>query len=176
MSGQAAADGGAADRPVEEGIDAQAEGRWDEFEEFYRSTYAELVALLEVVRCDSAEAHAAAQYAYSAAWQQWDTVRLDRHGRSWVRRVALAAPARPWRRGIRPARDSGPSRLLAELHRLPLVQRHALVMRDMAGLEPESIAAEEGVTPATVERRLALAELALARALEARGFVGGEQP
>lgn len=164
--------------------------RQAEFDRFYQAAYPRLFAQLHAILGDCAQAHAAAQEAFTRAWRRWSTVRALPDPTGWVRRVAMHVRNPRWQRA--PAGRSGgepehvttmnhPPNLAVfdALSQLPAVQRRALVLHHMAGLSPEQIADEESTSESTIHARLAHGRLALAHRLHGdrrTGLHGGKDP
>ena len=103
------------------------------------------------------------QEALLRAWKDWGRVaRLD-DPQAWVRHVLHNLLISSWRRartrrlrgGSLRACEASPTDVghldvVAALRKLPLNQRRAIVLRTIAGLSAEDVAAELGTTEATV--------------------------
>ncbi len=150
------------------------------FGEFYRATYAGLVAELYAYTGDFGEAQEAAQEAYIRAWSRWRQINEYEQPGAWVRRVAYRIAVSQWRK-TRTAltswlRHGPPPQFVAEpdglsqdlikaLRCLPEKQRRALVMHHMGGLSIFEIAAIEEVAEGTIKARLSRGRVALAELL-----------
>jgi RNA polymerase sigma-70 factor (ECF subfamily) len=151
----------------------------DSFTEFYRATYAGLVAQLYAYCGDRGDAQDAAQEAYARAFIRWRQVSEANDPRAWVARVGYHLVINRWRRAGAAARalvrhgpppsvpepDPGLADTVAALRRLPEAQRRALTMFYLGGFSVLDIAAVEGVPEGTVKARLSRGRQALAAAL-----------
>jgi RNA polymerase sigma-70 factor, ECF subfamily len=151
----------------------------DGFSDFYRATYASLVAQLYAYCGDRGEAQDAAQEAYARAWSRWHQVSAMADPRAWVVRVGYHLVISRWRRAAAAVRtlvrhgppapvpepDPGLADTVAALRRLPEPQRRALAMFYLGGFSVLDIAQLEGVPEGTVKTRLARGRRALATEL-----------
>ncbi|MGN6243747.1 MAG: SigE family RNA polymerase sigma factor [Motilibacteraceae bacterium] len=149
------------------------------FEEFYRATYAPLVAQLYSLTGDHAGAQDVAQEAFGRAWTRWDAVSGFENPGAWVRLVGHRLAVSRWRKArtalrslVRhgpPADAAGPGpdsvALVTALRRLPEAQRRALVLHHMGGRTVAEIATVENVAEGTVKARLFRGRQALAALL-----------
>lgn len=153
----------------------------DTFSEFYRATYAGLVAQLYAYCGDRADAQDAAQEAYARAFARWRHVSAMGEPRAWVARVGYNLVISRWRRAAVAARtlarhgppppepepDPGLADTVAALRRLPEAQRRALAMFHLGGFTVLDIARLEGVPEGTIKARLSRGRQALAAQLRA---------
>lgn len=128
--------------------------------------YARLVAQVYAVTLDSVEAHDVVQDAYSQAWREWDEVGSSADAEGWVRRVAVSATIRSWRRAaaeiglINPGRGLGGTAdprtryMIDTLARLAAAERRALVLNYGVGMSVAAIATFEGISRNAVHARL----------------------
>jgi RNA polymerase sigma-70 factor (ECF subfamily) len=132
------------------------------------ANYQRLVAQLYAITLDPGEAHDVVQDAYSRAWRSWVEVGRSPDPSAWIRRVAVRATMRSWRRvlarfgicrpkGVGEGADARTRALLAALGRLSPAERRAVVLFHMAGSSLEEIAALERVSVTLVQSRLAKA-------------------
>jgi len=146
------------------------------FAEFYRDTYAGLVAQLYAYTGNLGEAQDAAQEAYVRAWTRWRHVSTFDDPRAWVCRVGYNVAISRWRRARTalaalyrhgpassvPAPSSDLPDLVAALRQLPEPQRRAVVLFHMGGFGVAEIARMEEAPEGTVKARLARGRQALA--------------
>lgn len=150
------------------------------------ANYRRLVAQLYAITLDAAEAHDVVQDAYSRAWRDWAAISRSPDPTAWVRRVAVRATIRSWRRVLarigvrRPGSvgdgvDDRTGALLGALGRLSAAERRCVVLFHMAGVPLAEIAAVERLPRGTVQARLARARTAVSEVLGA-GTGSGDDP
>jgi RNA polymerase sigma-70 factor (ECF subfamily) len=135
----------------------------DDFDEFYAAHVRGLTVQLYASIGDLAEAQDIVQEAFCRAWPRWRELVGYDDPAAWVRRVAWNLAMSRWRRlrtaaGFlarqRPQYTDGPSpdrvALAAALARLPVAQRRALILYDLAGLTTAEVARECGAPESTV--------------------------
>ncbi len=140
----------------------------EQFDSFYLKTRRALVHQTFALTGDLAAAQRAVSDSYVSAWHHWRKVKAHEDPRDWVRPRAWAQAqrrhsARLWQR----TRDLSVEdrQVLDALHKLPLAERRALLMVELAGVPVDVAARELNVTQQTLERQLASASAALAPAL-----------
>ncbi len=151
--------------------------RW---EDVFAADYARLVVLVTAVCGSATDAEEAIQEAFVRALAHDSTGERINDPLAWLYRVARNVALSRFRRiavavkhaPVLHASDRTPSAddrvddrlyLLAELRRLPLPQREALVLFHMADWSIETIAQHQGVPTGTVKARLARGRAAIAR-------------
>jgi RNA polymerase sigma-70 factor (ECF subfamily) len=151
--------------------------RW---EDVFAAHYARLVVLVTAVCGSSADAEEAVQEAFVRALAHDGSDERINDPLAWLYRVARNVALSRFRRiavavkhaPVLHASDHTPSAddrvddrlyLMAELRRLPLPQREALVLFHMADWSIEAIAQQQGVPTGTVKARLARGRAAIAR-------------
>ncbi|HEX6247887.1 MAG TPA: hypothetical protein VFZ64_08465, partial [Nocardioidaceae bacterium] len=129
----------------------------EQFDSFYLKTRRALVHQAFALTGDLAAAQRAVRDAYVAAWHHWRKVTTHEDPRDWVRPRAWALAqrrhtARLWQK----TRDLPPAdrEVLDALHRLPVSERRALLMVDLAGVPLDVAARELNVTQVALERQL----------------------
>lgn len=155
-----------------------------DFDDYCARVSPALVAQLSLVVGNREDARDIVQEALLRTWREWERVRAYELPEAFTRRVAYNLATARWRRlqslerVTRLLSRDGGSRangfaedladeldLLAALRRLPIAQRQALVLHDVAGLSAEEIAGEMGVRGATVRSWLLRGRRRVARAL-----------
>jgi RNA polymerase sigma-70 factor (ECF subfamily) len=150
----------------------------DGFEDWYRREHPKLVNSLFAVTGSVDAAAEATDEAFARAAARWPRVRAMEYPSAWTYRVALNALRKSSRRRSREialaARVVGPDsvgppvpcpEVWDAIRALPPQQRHAIVLRYVADLPEQEIAAVLGVTRGTVASTLSRARSALADAL-----------
>jgi len=152
----------------------------DEFDDFYRASYARLLKQLILVAGSRAEAEDVLQEAYARAATRWGRLRHYDAPEAWVRLVAMRLVAEVGRRArrraavllrLRPPPDqpdltADSLDLYAALQSLPVGQRQVIVMHHLAGQPVNEIASQLGLPPGTVKARLHRGRRALAGRLD----------
>ena len=142
----------------------------------YKASYGRLVAQLIGSCGDVATAEEVVQEAFVRAIAHRAAFCRTDNPEAWLRRVAVNLARSRWRRmktyaGLVPrlaepatVPELSPDHvtLMAALERLPLAQREAIAMHDLADLPVHEIAAALGVPPGTVKARLSRGRAALA--------------
>jgi RNA polymerase sigma-70 factor (ECF subfamily) len=155
-----------------------------QFAEFYRASYAGLVAQLYAMTGDFAGAEEAVQEAFGRAWARWEKVYSYADPRGWVLTVAHRLAISRWRKAQTALRlghrhrsgqvvdEPSPDSvvLVGALARLPEAQRRALVLHYLADRPVAEIAHVDGVAEGTVKARLSRGRVALAALI---GDAGG---
>lgn len=151
----------------------------DDFDAFFRASYAPMVRALAVVAADTQVAEDVAQDAFLQALRHWPKVRGYDRPEAWVRRVALNRLADQGRR--RGRRDRAMERLAlartaepvpadpdlaAAIAGLSDQQRRVVALHYLLDLPVDEVAADLGIAPGTVKSHLAAARKALAAVLE----------
>ena len=151
-----------------------------EFDQLYHARYLDVVATVHALTGDLPDAQDLAQEAFCRAWQRWSRLRRYEDPAAWVRRVAVNLALSRWRR-LRVARrhllrrdgpDSVPPLepdhvlLVTALRKLPVQQRHAVVLYHLVDLPVDQIADEMGVAVGTVKSWLHRGRAALAAQLQ----------
>ena len=153
--------------------------RRQEFDQFYRSVFANLVGQLVLVTGDRHEAEDIAQEALCRAAAHWSRVRDYDIPEAWVRRVAMNLAATRLRQarsrlralaGLRreasvPAVSEDAVALTEAMRGLPVRHRQALVLRYLLGMSTEEAAGTLGVPAGTVKSWLARGRKGLAAQL-----------
>jgi RNA polymerase sigma-70 factor (sigma-E family) len=115
----------------------RAERRDQEFEDFYRSTWARMFRVAYGVAGDRLLAEDALQTAYAKAYTGWARVQAAERPEAYVRRMAvnevLSVLRRPWHRSERPHEDPVPEPVPS--HETVTVERDAL-WRAVCALPP----------------------------------------
>lgn len=153
----------------------------DDFDEFFRASYAPLARALAVVTGDAQEAEDVVQDAFLQALRHWGRVRAYDRPEAWVRRVALNKQLDQGRRRGRrdraverlraqrpPATDGatdGPD-LVAAIAGLTEQQRRVVGLYYLLDLPVREVADDLGLAEGTVKSHLAAARAALATHLE----------
>jgi RNA polymerase sigma-70 factor (ECF subfamily) len=149
------------------------------FEEFYAATVDRLLGHLFLVTGDLHAAEEIVQEAFTRASMRWPRLRSYDVPEAWVRRVAMnlaADRARSLRRQTRALMRLGPPpavpsvsvetlALVEALRTLPVRQRQAVVLHDLADLPVAEIAQALAVPSGTVKSLLARGRRALAAKL-----------
>jgi RNA polymerase sigma-70 factor (ECF subfamily) len=159
---------------------SQIEDSWvstTTFTDLYASSYARLVGQVTIVTADRAAAEDAVQEAFGRLWKQWDLLSSYDKPEAWVRRVAVNVAVSRWRRlrRLRPLGDTDPTApeddaagrydMQCALRKLPVKQRHALLLHHVVGLPVAEVAREMGAPPGTVKSWLFRGREALHRSL-----------
>jgi len=154
--------------------------RGPDFDEFYAGTAARIVRHAYALTGNLDDAHDIAQETFARAWQRWPTVRACDSPEAWVRRVATNLAVSRWRRARNeqllagrdvltawhaPEISTDTVALVAGLRTLPPRQRTVLVLRYLADLPVEQIAAEMSCPAGSVKAWLSRGRAALAAAL-----------
>jgi RNA polymerase sigma factor (sigma-70 family) len=148
------------------------------FEEWYRRLRPATIAALWALCADRDLAEECADEAFARALARWPAVQAMDHPRAWLQTVALNLLRRALRRQSLEARVLGRLRPAVALEPVPVRpdlwiavgllprrQRLAVVLRYVADLAEDEIAATMGVTRGTVASTLSDARRALATAL-----------
>jgi DNA-directed RNA polymerase specialized sigma24 family protein len=140
----------------------------EQFDSFYLKTRRALVHQTFALTGDIAAAQRAVRDSYVSAWHHWRKVKAHEDPRDWVRPRAWAQAqrrhtARLWQR----TRDLSVEdrRVLDALHKLPVADRRALLMVELAGVPVDVAARELNVTQETLGRQLKSAASAFALAM-----------
>jgi len=148
----------------------------EEFDSFFRDHVARLVGQGYVFTGDLAQAQDLAHEALARAWEQWSEIRLLDDPPAWTRRVLYNLAVSEWRRakvrssnGIAPHPVEGPDveaiALAEALRTLPVLQRHAIVLHDAAGVTVPEIARQLEVPEGTIRSWLTRGRATLAARL-----------
>ena len=137
----------------------------DDFDDFYRAHYGNIVAMAYALTGDLTEAQDLAQEGFCRAWQRWGRIAGYDDPLAWVRRVVANLASSRWRRlavvrrHLR--REPGPAMvpalgpdhvaLVAALRTLPEPQRRAVVLHHLVDLPVAAVARELGVADGTVK-------------------------
>lgn len=152
----------------------------DDFEEFYRVSYSRVLAVAYGVCGDMHEAQDIASEAYTRAWGNWSEVSNTQDPTAWTRTVTWRLAVDGWRRR-RTARAwnrlNGPQQLavqlppseetvslMQELAKLPLTQRHCLVLYYIADLKVKDVASMLRIPEGTVKSEISRGRRALSAA------------
>jgi RNA polymerase sigma-70 factor (ECF subfamily) len=154
-----------------------------DFDEFFTSSRAEMVARALMLSGSRHDAEDAVQEAYTAAWSQWDRISGYDSPGAWVYKVVrqrLWKSAKRWRRvssvgvddlaQLRSA-EGDPQRFveavaaLAAMAQLPHRQRMVLVMHCLQQMEQQQIADELGLSRGAVAASIFKARRKLEKAL-----------
>lgn len=149
------------------------------FSDFYLRSRNRLARQVLGLTADRTEAVEVVQEAFVRAWQRWDSVGGLEDPEGWVRRVAYRLAVSRWRRTKRLAfgrRDAGSVRapddpvvarvdLVAALQLLPVRQRQAVVLRHLAGLSVNEVAADLGIPVGTAKTWLSRGRQRLSQVL-----------
>lgn len=153
----------------------------DDFEEFFRASYAPLARALAVATGDAQLAEDVVQDAFLQALRHWGRIRAYDRPEAWVRRVALNKLADQGRR--RGRRDRAVQRLRAQrpaashepadavdlvvgIGALTEQQRQVVGLYYLLDLPVREVAEDLGLAEGTVKSHLAAARTALATHLE----------
>jgi len=160
--------------------------REGDFEEFYRSNYGRIVAVVAAMLGDRLVAEDVAQEAFTRALARWSRLGGYELPEVWLRRVAVRIAidhGRQLRRAVRitvrlasqrhdPQQAAGDSLeftgLGAALRRLPLRERQVVALYYLADMSIDQIAIECGLAPGTVKTRLFTARRRLEQELSER--------
>jgi RNA polymerase sigma-70 factor (ECF subfamily) len=167
------------------------EGDLEAFAEIVRRHEGRLRIVLLRILDDTRDVEEAVQDAFVQAWRNLDTFRADAAVFTWLYRIGVNAALARTRRKHLPttsldslpsegathvARDLLPApsaeandlraRVLTALAELPFEYREAVVLRDLAGLSNEEVAAAVGVSVSAAKSRIHRARLRLREALE----------
>ncbi len=161
-----------------------------EFDAWYAAAYPRLSAQLAALIGDRAEAADCVQEAFIRAWDRRGSLRAADSPDAWIRTTAYRLAVSRWRR-LRRGTELGaqtlasaplepsPERvdLIDALAKLPLPQRHVVVLHYLADRSVAQIAVELRVAEGTVKARLHRARAALATQLrESTPDLTGERP
>jgi len=140
------------------------------FERFYTDSSPAVLAQMYAFTGDLHEAQDIVQEAYTRAWLRWKTVSQYDDPVAWVRSVAWRLSVNRWRhlrvvRGwlgslrasdesVAPEPSADAVAIAAELKRLPLAQRQALVLHYLADMSVEDIARVMSAPTGTVKSHL----------------------
>jgi RNA polymerase sigma-70 factor (sigma-E family) len=148
------------------------------FETFYHGTSPRLLRFAYGLTGDMAQAEDFTQEAYTRAWQRWKRLQTYDNPESWLRLVVTRLATDRWRwlgkrrEAAKPRAEvvPGPNEnltdLAAELKRLPMEQRRALVLHYFLDQPVAVIAKETGANINTVKSWLARGRANLAAQLE----------
>jgi DNA-directed RNA polymerase specialized sigma24 family protein len=141
----------------------------EQFDSFYLKYRRALVHQTFALTGDLAAAQRAVRDSYVAAWHHWRKVKGHDDPRDWVRPRAWAQAqrrhtARLWQR----TRDLSTEdrRILDALHKIPMAERRALIMVEIAGVPLDVGARDLSLTQETLARQHRSAAQAFATALE----------
>jgi RNA polymerase sigma-70 factor (ECF subfamily) len=149
----------------------------DEYVAFFGAAKASLMGQAYLLTGDVEEARDLVQETLLRAWKIWSTLRLYEDPQQWARRVLHNLAVSRWRRErvrnlVRfriPTQVAGPDAshldVVNALRLLPMNQRRALVLHDVAGLSVVEVAAEIGAPEGTVRSWLSRGRNALAKDL-----------
>jgi RNA polymerase sigma-70 factor (ECF subfamily) len=152
-----------------------------EFDELYASSYVRLVAQLHALTGSRDEAEECVQEAFVRAWANRRRLHAEQRPEAWVRRTAYRLAVSRWRRVVRgrrppdravsaafvsPPLSEAHVALVTALRALPVEQRVALVLHDLADLPVADVARETGSREGTVKARLSRGRAGLARLLD----------
>lgn len=150
-----------------------------DFERWYATERDTLVRALLVAGGDAELASDLVAEAFSRAYERWDVVGVLDNPAGWVYRVAVNLLHRRWVRarverrlmlGRRAPRVETPAEMVPELWAaiaaLPLRQREAIALRDVADLTERQVAQAMGVAEGTASATLATPRRRLASELE----------
>lgn len=157
-----------------------------DFDEWYRRQYAHVLAAVAVaVGCHPRSVEDATADAFVKAYERWDKISVGASPTGWTTRVAInRARRRAWRYRReselpipveRASGDAGAeSNMEFEeiLSVLPARQRRALLLRYMADLSQQEIAAELDVAPGTAAATLHQARRSVKQNLATDTFTG----
>jgi RNA polymerase sigma-70 factor (ECF subfamily) len=153
----------------------------DGYVAFFAVAKGSLMGQAYLLTGDVEEARDLVQETLLRAWKNWPTVRSYEDPNQWARRILHNLAVSRWRRErlhnlVRfraPTQVAGPDAshldVTNALRLLPMDQRRALVLHDVAGLTVVEVAAEIGVPEGTVRSWLSRGRKALAKDL---GIVG----
>jgi RNA polymerase sigma-70 factor (ECF subfamily) len=156
--------------------DSQADSS-DDYVAFFVVAKASLMGQAYLLTGDTEEARDLVQEMLLRAWKSWSTVRSYDDPQQWARRVLHNLAVSRWRRErlrnlVRlraPTQVAGPDAshldVVNALRLLPMDQRRAIVLHDVAGLTVVEVAAEIGVPEGTVRSWLSRGRNALANEL-----------
>ncbi|MEJ7629093.1 MAG: SigE family RNA polymerase sigma factor [Nocardioidaceae bacterium] len=154
----------------------------DEFDEFYRASFARVVGQVCAMTGSLTEAQDCVQEAFVRAWLHRSalTANAPTGPEAWVRTVAWRLAVSRWRRALRAlslhdrsttsgrVREPGIDRpaLVSALAQLPPDQRQALVLYHLCDLSVADVAAETAVPIGTVKARLSRGRATLGELLK----------
>jgi RNA polymerase sigma-70 factor (ECF subfamily) len=155
----------------------------EEFERFVRERARSLMRQAYLLTGDAGEAQDLVQETMIRAWREWPKIRAYEDPGAWTRRVLHHLAIGRWRRltvrrrhdeadlRVAPGLDAQHLDVLAALRVLPMDQRRALVLHDIAGLSVSEVATDMGVPEGTVRSWLSRARGQVARDLGIAGVV-----
>jgi DNA-directed RNA polymerase specialized sigma24 family protein len=144
---------------MDEVVDEHAPSRDEAFDAFYKDARDRLLLQAYALTGDLVAARSAVRDAFVVAWHHWRKVsRLDDpeasvRPQTW-RNALRRANTRPWHREKK--LDPGARATLDALAALPVVQRKALVLTQLAAVSMPEMARELGLPLETAERELQL--------------------
>ena len=139
----------------------------DDFDALYLALRRRLLLQCMALTGDLSAARAGVRDAFIAARQQWRRVSALDHPEAWIRQRALNAAQRhhvPHRRRIDSGLDEHQTAVLQALGELKDVERKALVLHQLGGLDHAALGRDLALTETAASRRLSAAEDAFARA------------
>lgn len=150
-----------------------------EFDRFYLASVHRVVGTLYAMTGDLSEAQDVVQEAFIRAWDHRAKLEQGGNPEAWVRTVARRLAISRWRRAqsaVKAWQRHGPApavdppdlptpELTAALRRLPVAQRHAIVLFYLCDRSVEQVAAETSAPVGTVKARLSRGRAALAKSL-----------
>jgi DNA-directed RNA polymerase specialized sigma24 family protein len=129
----------------------------DEFDAFYADARDRLLVQAYALTGDLPASRGAVRDSFVAAWHRWPKLRRTADPEAWVRpHVWSHAQRRHTARIFHRDKTLDPElrATLDALHKLPVVQRRALLLADLSSAPPEERARELGLTVDDAERRL----------------------
>ncbi len=158
------------------GVPSRVDGLVTTFDDFFSEQRSPLFAQAYALTGDLEEAQDLLQEVMLRTWQRWDRVsQMDRPS-SWARKVLVNLAIGRWRkRRVRfnvreadmptPAPGVGHLDVARALRRLPVAQRNAVLLHDIAGMTVAEVAAEMGAPEGSVRGWLSRGRRTLAEAL-----------
>lgn len=138
----------------------------EQFDELYLALRRRLLLQCLALTGDLSAARAGVRDAFISARQQWRRVGSLDQPEAWIRQRAMSAAQRhhaPHRRRTQAGIDEHQTAVLRALNELKDIDRKALVLHHLGGLDPIAVGRDLSLTESTARRRLATAQDSFAR-------------